>query len=436
MLDLFDWQARCPRYILQVRGRFPDLPFDGSTEMKRVALLLHCDRFEGWFTRVLGFDKESYLNHYRNDFAWDYALGLRENGIEPIIYIASLQHQGLYHTHDGFQVRFLPLAPWYALSCRLPYFKRSRLGTYLQERVNAIALIGSLRAGLQDDQISVLYIQEYWTTRFDYLIEHLEIPIIGSDHGGNDALIIPVHKHRSLPKAYKLTCQTIEQVEKVRQFGGDAVFLPNGVDTEFYCPDSTIPRQEKLILTVARLTDRQKRTSDLIRALTYLDSDWRLDIVGTGTDGDRLRVLVQELNLSERVTFSGFVQDKAELRNRYQNCSLFALPSAAEGLPLVALEAMSCGTAVVTSNIPAFDHLVLEDKNGMKVPVGQPEALAQGILKCSENREQYGLAARQMVVSSYAKPQMFAQLANLIQHCPEPIAPTLQEIPFAASRSC
>ena len=402
--------------------------------MKRAALLLHCDRFEGWFTQVLGFDREGFLHHYRNDFAWDYALGLRENGIEPIIYIASLQHRGLYKTHDGFQVRFLPLASWYVVSCRLPYFKRFAIGTYLQELVNAIALINSLKIALQADDISVLYVQEYWTTRFDYLIEHLDIPIIGADHGGNDSVIIPAHKRRSLPKAYKLTCQTIEQVEKVKQFGGDAVLLPNGVDTEFYYPDSAVPRQERVILTVARLTDRQKRTSDLIRALTYLDASWRLEIVGIGTDGDRLQALAAELGVAERVMFLGFIQDKTKLRNRYQQCSIFALPSATEGLALVTLEAMSCGTAVVTSDIPAFNMLVLDDITGIKVPVGQPEALAKGILKCDLNRERYGQEARQRVANSYSKRQLFARLADLIQQCPESIASSVIE--FATPRSC
>jgi glycosyltransferase involved in cell wall biosynthesis len=58
------------------------------------------------------------------------------------------------------------------------------------------------------------------------------------------------------------------------------------------------------------------------------------------------------------------------------------MPSASEGLPLAALEAMSCGAAVVSSDISAFKQIVRNEINGIQVPVGEPLALAQGILKC------------------------------------------------------
>ncbi|MGL6342421.1 MAG: glycosyltransferase family 4 protein, partial [Waterburya sp.] len=223
----------------------------------------------------------------------------------------------------------------------------------------------------------------------------------------------------SLSKAYKLQCQTFEELEKVKNYNSDAVLLPNGIDTDFYCPlPVNNPNTDKIILTVARAYDKQKRTSDLIRAMQYLDSSWTLEIAGTGSDLKMLQDLASRLKVTTRVRFLGFITDKSELRKKYRQCSIFALPSAWEGLPLAALEAMSCGASVVVTDITAFKKLIIHEKNGIKVPVKNPLALAQGILKCYENRENHGKQARKGIVDCYSKKKIFSHLATIIKSCP------------------
>ena len=78
-----------------------------------VAILLSCGSFEGFFGRVQGQSRQSYLESYRNDWAWYYGRGLLENGIHPVLYIPALYEAGKYETDAGIPVRFLPLARWY-----------------------------------------------------------------------------------------------------------------------------------------------------------------------------------------------------------------------------------------------------------------------------------------------------------------------------------
>jgi glycosyltransferase involved in cell wall biosynthesis len=394
--------------------------------MKTIALLLHCGVFEKEFGKRFGLDRDSYLETYRNDWSWDYVSGLKKEGIEPIIYTASQKYSGIYETQDGYRVRFLPLKAWYkwASKFRFPP-KRFKIGTYWQELINSVAFKDSLLLGLQEDKVDLLYIQEYWSTRFDFLIDNVKIPIIGIDQGGNDSLAIKSHKQKSLPKAYKLQCQSIEELEKVNSYDGDAVLLTNSVDTDFYSPSPFKDefRERKNILIVARLFERQKRISDLIRAMQYLDNTWTLEIVGTGSDLKFLQNLASSLGVAQRVRFLGFIRDKSKLREKYQQCSVFALSSAWEAVALVVLEAMSCGAAVVTTDIRTFKNLVIHEKSGIRVPVGEPLALAQGILKCYENRELYGKEAREIVVDSYSKKKMFSQLAEIIKSCPNSATP-------------
>lgn len=401
----------------------------------RVALLLYCDSFESFYKRELGLDASTYLESYRGDWSWDYALGLQENGIDVTIYVMSLNYSGLHETKDKFKVRFIPFKLWYKLIGKEVVSKLYRFGktplspitTSWRELINTFGCFDALQVALEEDNISLLYIQEYWSSRFDFLVERLQIPIIGANHGGNDSLAIESKKRKALPKAYKLTCQTFEETEKVKGYGGDALYLPNGVDADFYCPSPPKNQSvDKTILIVARLTDEQKRISDLIRSLVHLDSTWTLDIAGIGPDLKLLQNLAAQLQVSERVRFLGFVKDKTKLREMYHRCSVYAMPSASEGLPLAALEAMSCGAAVVSSDISAFKQIVRNEINGIQVPVGEPLALAQGILKCYKNRELYGRESRKIAVESHSKKQLFSRLVKIINSAPSPVSTVSQ----------
>ena len=152
-----------------------------------VAMLLSCGSFEGFFGWVQGQTRQSYLETYRNDWAWYYARGLLENGINPTLYIPALYETGKYQTDVGVSVRFLPLSHWYrpferVLLKRLS--RKTRWSLYAEERINTMAFMGSLREALSQDDVDLLYIQEYWSGRFDHIVGGVDLPVVGADHGG------------------------------------------------------------------------------------------------------------------------------------------------------------------------------------------------------------------------------------------------------------
>jgi len=396
--------------------------------MNKLAILLYCDSFETFFKLELGIDELTYLEGYRNDFSWYFCSGLREVGVEPIIYIFSRNQQfsGIHETHDGFKVRFIPLKYWYTFLLRrisglLWHFRTPSSPIapaikYIQELTNILAGIDALKRSLQEDKVDVLYVQEYWTTRFDFLVDKLELPIIGADQGAKSIHSISRLKQKSFPKAHILTCLTTEELEKVENYGANAVYFPNPVDTEYFSP-SDFPKKngsKKTLLTVVRLNNKQKRVSDLIRSLLYLDHTWVLNIVGAGVDIQMLKDIVAELSLDDRVNFLGFMVVPDERREEYRTCDVYAMPSASEGLPLAALEAMSCGAPIVSSDIDAFKRIVQNDVNGLRVPVGNPRAIAAAVLKCYDNRQRYGLASRKIVLEAHSKKTFFTHLAQIV----------------------
>jgi glycosyltransferase involved in cell wall biosynthesis len=382
----------------------------------RAALLLSTESFEAFYGHDLALTVDEYLSTYRNDWSWDWCRALRAHGQTPLIYVASLHQSGLHSTPEGVDVRFLPVgaldAPWR----RWPVLRRSPPGRYVAQAANAAAFLPALREALATDQVDVLLVQEYWTARFDVLAARLSVPILAVDQGLPDRREIKLLKRRSLPRAARVLTQTMRERDKVAAYGAVAERLPNGVDTDHWSvAGSDAERTPHTVLIVARLLDVQKRISDLISAIGLLGGDWRLRILGNGPDEPLLREQADRLGVADQVAFLGFTLDKARIRDECRKCSVFALPSAYEGLPMALLEAMSCGAAVVGSTIPAIAEVVSDGHDGLLAPPRDPETLAARIREADARRDDLGRAARATIERGYSQRAMGERLIEVMQ---------------------
>ena len=186
-----------------------------------VAMLLSCSSFEGFFGRIQGQTRSSYLKSYRNDWAWYYARGLLENGVTPLIYIPAKREAGLHETDAGIAVRFLPLHASYKFMEQVWLKRASRLtrwSLYVDERLNAMAFMGSLREALIADKIDLLYVQEYWSGRFDHLVHRVGLPVAAADHGGVWSGVVKVFKRDAFKKAGLCYSQTDDECGIVRRY--------------------------------------------------------------------------------------------------------------------------------------------------------------------------------------------------------------------------
>jgi glycosyltransferase involved in cell wall biosynthesis len=116
----------------------------------------------------------------------------------------------------------------------------------------------------------------------------------------------------------------------------------------------------------------------LLRAFARLDRpDARLMFVGDGNGREALLSLARELDVAERVIFAGFRSDPTPF---YLTADLFVLSSDYEGFGNVIVEAMACGTPVVSTDCPSGPGEILEGgRYGRLVPVGNAPALAHAI---------------------------------------------------------
>lgn len=383
--------------------------------MLHVALLLSTSHFEAFYGDGLGLSRSAYLERYRNDWSWDWCQMLGEANVEATIYVATRLGGQLAVTHDGYRVRFLPLTsvaePW----VRWPWLERTPVGRYVSQVANAAAMLPTLRRALVQDRIDVLCVQEYWTGRLDLLVRAVKLPVVAVDQGLPDRHEVKLVKRGSLRRTAGVVVQTEREAEKIARYGGVARRIPNAVDADFFTPGE--PRdghRDPVILFVGRLHDAQKRVSDILRAVARLQDCWRLEIAGSGPDRPMLERLGDELGIRDRVTYLGFVADADALRELYRNASVVALPSAYEGLPMVLLEAMSCATPVVGSEIPAIAEVVQDGHTGLLVPVADPVRLAQALARAVDRGRELGCAARASVLSSYHQAVVGPRLAQLL----------------------
>jgi len=136
------------------------------------------------------------------------------------------------------------------------------------------------------------------------------------------------------------------------------------------------------VLYVGRLSV-EKGIVYLIEAIKLVNYELKvgLIIVGEGDYIFKLRRLVNKLELSDRVTFKGYVKWGIELFSLMRDCDCLVLPSLSEGMPLVIIEAMSQGLPIIASNVGGIPEIVKHKKNGLLVPARQPDQIASSILE-------------------------------------------------------
>ncbi|WP_435102115.1 glycosyltransferase family 4 protein [Halarchaeum sp. P4] len=182
---------------------------------------------------------------------------------------------------------------------------------------------------------------------------------------------------------------------------GRIVVLPNAVDAAAYDPDAgaTPPR----LAFVSGHTERKGIDEFLDAVETLLADDavpeFRVDIAGDGPRADRTHGVADRHNA---VTYHGYVSESRK-RALLTDASVYVLPTRAENLPIAVLEAMAGANAVVSTPVGAIPSVVT-DANGVRVPAGDADALADALatlIDAPERTRGLGAASRRYVEDTY-----------------------------------
>ena len=182
---------------------------------------------------------------------------------------------------------------------------------------------------------------------------------------------------------------------------------PPGVDAHFYQPASSY-HADGHILCVGRLSDERKNLSLLLNAYHQLRNIFanapKLVLVSQEPLAPKAEHQINILGLKDHVQIRVNLS-LSELRQCYQEASLFVLSSDEEGLGIVILEAMASGLPVISTDCGGPATIVSHNENGLLVPIGDIASFAEAIkslLTRPDIREDMGRVARQKVESHFS----------------------------------
>lgn len=191
-----------------------------------------------------------------------------------------------------------------------------------------------------------------------------------------------------------------------------------GIDPEAFPEPAPMPDGGPRLVTVGRLSE-QKGQMVLMPMLERLGDDLPgldLRIVGDGEMRGTIEADIAARGLGARVTLTGWL-DEAGVRAELASCHALILPSFAEGLPMVVMEAMAAGRPVISTWVAGIPELVRDGVTGWLVPPADADALAGAVRALAAmppaDRARMGQAGRARVLERH---DMYREAERLAGH--------------------
>ncbi|GAB2509677.1 hypothetical protein GCM10008940_09720 [Microbulbifer agarilyticus] len=236
----------------------------------------------------------------------------------------------------------------------------------------------------------------------------LSVPVIFTNHMSSfvrrsSAKGLAGHLKRALlrrqikpAQAIITASEILEEKTKSVGFTGQVSFIPNGVDTRTFFPNSSplraslgIPSDAFVAVLACRLHP-VKGSRYLGEALASIDEvtceriNLHLVVAGDGEEMPILKTLLEEKIKAGRVHLLGCTQ-YADMPNIYRAANVSILPSLMEGTSLTVLEAMACGVPMIASRVGGNPYLIKDEETGILVEPTSVAELRDAILTMANN---------------------------------------------------
>ena len=193
-----------------------------------------------------------------------------------------------------------------------------------------------------------------------------------------------------------------------------------GIEPAFHECASTQPGAERRLICVGRLCEQkgQLLLIDAARQLSERGRKFELVLAGDGEMRGELEALIACYGLEKKVRIAGWISSD-QVREEILAARALVLPSFAEGLPVVIMEAMALRRPVITTYVAGIPELVEPGTHGWLVPAGDASALAVAMQTCLDTSQEtiarMGDAARVRVLERHDVDNEAAKLVELFQ---------------------
>ncbi|NCB26148.1 MAG: colanic acid biosynthesis glycosyltransferase WcaL [Bacteroidia bacterium] len=190
------------------------------------------------------------------------------------------------------------------------------------------------------------------------------------------------------------------------------------VDDDFFLEAQPVPKNAVALVCVGRLS-AQKGQLVLLEAFGRALKNGRkikLILAGDGEMRQTIEKTIQKHQLNEHVEITGWISGE-RVRELLRNSCGLVLPSFAEGLPVVIMEAMAMGRPVISTFVAGIPELVRDGVNGWLVPAGDVDALVDAIVKLTDTPpEQLTAMGKRGTEAVRANHQLQAEIDKLEQY--------------------
>jgi glycosyltransferase involved in cell wall biosynthesis len=158
-----------------------------------------------------------------------------------------------------------------------------------------------------------------------------------------------------------------------------------GVDTARFPAPLPLPEGGPRYVAIGRFVEQkgQLLALDAMAELVKTHADAHLTLIGDGEMRREIENRIDNLDLTDHITLTGWV-DEARILKELQGAHALLMPSFAEGLPMVIMEAMAAGRPVIATYIAGIPELVQEGATGWLVPAGDTNALAAAMAELAD----------------------------------------------------
>ena len=176
------------------------------------------------------------------------------------------------------------------------------------------------------------------------------------------------------------------------------------IDTNFFKIKKKLKERKNLIGYIGRLQEG-KGVMNLIKAIPLIlkkRNDVEFLIGGDGPLHKEIREEIGRNNLLSKVKLTGWIPHD-EVANYLSELKLFVLPSYSEGLPTGVLEAMACGTPVLSTPVGGIPDVIKDEETGFIMESNLPECIAENIIRVLnyQNLQEIVKNARKLIEEEY-----------------------------------
>jgi colanic acid/amylovoran biosynthesis glycosyltransferase len=193
-----------------------------------------------------------------------------------------------------------------------------------------------------------------------------------------------------------------------------------GVDRDFLANGPRPPADNRRFVCVGRLAPQKGQLLILDAVKALRDEGVELEVVLAG-DGELRGILeqrIQELGLTGAVRITGWISNE-EVRRELIAARALLLPSFAEGLPVVLMEALALGRPAIGTSVAGIPELLEHGVSGWLIPAGSSEAIARALKAAlatpAHELERMGKAGAAAVATHHDAAREAALLAALFQ---------------------